>query len=112
MKERSKKSDEYKNIFGVGNRRSDGPSTIADWTTANAGKIVDLISAASVRGGAVRFGYTRDGGAYALGLYYSDSYATKYCRPSENIDDFLDEWAEFFRNIQDGPKVSQPGLFQ
>lgn len=42
-------------------------------------------------GGAVRLGATRDGGAWALGIYVGDDYATEYVRPAEDFETALAE---------------------
>ena len=52
----------------------------ADWRTLGA-----LITSFAEAGGALRVGYTRDGGALALGCYLGDDYATEYIRPSEDF---------------------------
>jgi len=41
----------------------------ADWATVGAENILECIIAAVEVGGALRFGTTSDGGAYALGVY-------------------------------------------
>lgn len=69
----------------------------ADWGMVSAEKLRDTISAVTLRGGALRFGYTRDGGAYALGIYGLGETYTEYLRPSDNVEGFLDELAEAFR---------------
>lgn len=96
MRKESKRTDEYRNIFGNGNRSNSANGGTVDWAVANREKILELIRCATSRGGAVRFGYTRDGGAYALGLYYGGTAETKYCRPSENVDEFLQEWIDVY----------------
>lgn len=97
--QRSKNSDEYKSVFG--NRRKVDSATAgsADWSSATPKLLLDLVGTVSSRGGAVRFGYTRDGGAYAVGFYYGSESTTEYCRPTESLDDFLVEWVEFYKNL-------------
>lgn len=41
----------------------------ASWSEVSAANVLELIQAASNAGGAIRFGVSRDGGAYALGIY-------------------------------------------
>lgn len=60
-----------------------------DWVA-----IAALITAFAEEGGAVRLGYTRDGGALAVGCYLGDDYATEYVRPNEDIRAALTEIAE------------------
>lgn len=61
----------------------------ADWQSADANLIAAAIAVVSYRGGALRFGYTRDGGAYAVGIYGDGEYYAEYIRPTEDIDAFL-----------------------
>lgn len=62
----------------------------ADWSSANAGLIARAIAQVGKCGGALRFGYTSDGGAYAVGIYGDgDKPYTDYVRPDENIDEYL-----------------------
>lgn len=104
----SKKSDEYKSVFGNRGNGGTGSSKRANWGLAEPATIFELIKKASSRGGAVRFGYTRDGGAYALGLYYGSEHVTKYCPPDQNVNKFLSEWYDFFEQFPDTGGVS-PG---
>jgi hypothetical protein len=80
---------------------------VADWGSVNAEKLVKLIETASKKGGAIRFGYTRDGGAYALGVYAGTNYFTDFIRPTEDLDQYLTELTESF-NDYDGSTESQP----
>lgn len=66
---------------------------VADWQQANAELVLRAIAVVGYRGGAIRFGYTRDGGAYAIGIYLGGDHFTEYVRPSEDIDSYLDRLA-------------------
>lgn len=77
-------------------RYSDGASTTADWTTANAELLRDCIAAVTKDGSALRFGYSRDGGAFAIGIYENGEAYTVWCRPSEDIDQKLRSILESF----------------
>jgi len=69
---------------------------VADWSNANPENVMGLVCAVAVEGGAVRLGYTRDGGAYSIGLYLGQDSKTYYCNDAEGIDDFVRELkAEF-----------------
>jgi len=92
-------SDQHKSVFGNRRKADGGNPGIADWTNATPGLLELLIATVGSRGGAVRFGYTRDGGAYNLGLYYGGESTSEYCRPSEDLDAWLQEWVEFFENL-------------
>lgn len=56
--------------------------------------IAALTTAFADEGGAVRWGYTRDAGALAVGCYLGDDYATEYIRPSEDFELAVQEIAE------------------
>lgn len=62
---------------------------IADWGQANPKLLQDAIAVAGASGGALRFGYTRDGGAFAIGIYLGNDHYTEYVRPDEDIDYYL-----------------------
>lgn len=74
-------------------RRADRAGT-ANWETVNWQALIALIIAFGDEGGAVRVGKTRDGGAWALGVYLDDDYATEYIRPNEDFDEALHEIAQ------------------
>jgi len=78
-------------------RRGDGG--VADWDTVDAELIRSAISAAAGVSGALRFGYSRDGGAYAIGVYGDGEPYTEYFRPSEDISGVLREIEELFLDI-------------
>lgn len=79
-------------------RRKRGTFDSADYASADGGLVTAAINAVASRGGAVRFGFTRDGGAYAIGVYMDGDSFTDYVKPSEDIDEylrqFIDTWAE------------------
>lgn len=65
----------------------------ADWSTANPLTLQALIANVTGRGGAVRFGYSRDGGAYSLGILGDGDPYTEWIRPTEDLDGVLTEIA-------------------
>jgi len=71
-------------------RRREGQER-ADLETCDMASLVALLVVAAKSGGAVRVGYTRDGGAYALGCYAGEDYATEYVKPQEDFADALRE---------------------
>jgi len=86
---------------GIRNRnRGDGFN--ADWATANAGKVLDAIGAVAITGCAIRFGYTRDLGAFAVGIVGDGEPYTEYVRPTEDIDLYLDGLISDFRDAGAG----------
>jgi len=64
---------------------------VADWANANPENVLRLVCAVAVEGGAVRLGYTRDGGAYSIGLYLGSDSKTYYCNDAEGINEYLEE---------------------
>lgn len=70
-------------------RGNDGKKEACDWSNCDAELLQKTISAAGAKRGALRFGYTRDGGAFAVGVYVGSDYFTDYIRPGEDIDDYL-----------------------
>jgi hypothetical protein len=62
---------------------------VADWEGCDAELLQKVIGKAGYKHCALRFGYSRDGGAYAIGVYAGLDYFTDYVRPGESIDDYL-----------------------
>jgi hypothetical protein len=60
-----------------------------DWQAVSA-----LTMCLVASGGALRVGATRDGGAWAFGVYLGDDYATEYVKPSEVFSDAIGEIAQ------------------
>jgi hypothetical protein len=95
------------------------PGGIADWTSADPEALRNAITAAAFVGGAVRFGYSRDGGAYAIGIYGDGEPYTEFVKPIEDIDITLVWIKELFEAIADemgrdvgtaqGTKKAPPG---
>jgi hypothetical protein len=69
---------------------------VTDWETADAALLCRAIATVAATGGALRFGYTRDGGAYSVGIYGDGDPYTEYIRPSEDVDAFLRDIIESF----------------
>lgn len=78
---------------------------VVSWRNVTSGVLIDTIQEVALAGGAIRLGFTRDGGAFAIGIYGDGEPYTVYCTPKENLDDVL-------RSIRDGFAVignSAPG---
>ena len=75
-------------------RRRQGKGQKADYGTIDGDLIRQAIEAVTALGGAVRFGYTSDGGAYAIGVYSGDDRWTEYCRTDDDLRDYLSELAD------------------
>lgn len=69
-------------------------SAVADWQSADANLVLRLVCVVGVVSGAVRFGYTRDGGAYSIGIYLGADSKTYYCNNAEGINDELERLIE------------------
>lgn len=77
----------------------------ADYQLVNPDCMLAAVVAVARAGGALRFGYTRDGGAYAIGVYGDDSPYTDYVKPDEGIDEYLMDIAmEYKQLVDDGYK--------
>lgn len=61
----------------------------ADWESVDADLIRRAISTVGSKGGAVRFGYSRDGGAYAIAVYDNGAGETEYYPPSTDMSEVL-----------------------
>ena len=77
-------------------RHSDTGATGVDWEDADAKLLQKVIALSSRKHCALRFGYSRDGGAYSVGVYAGLDYFTDYIRPSESIDEYLTELLSSF----------------
>jgi len=66
-----------------------GVTTPADWAGVDGSLVVKAIAAVAANGGALRFGYTRDGGAYSVGFYGDGDPWTEYISPNDDVDGFL-----------------------
>lgn len=74
-----------------------GRTGIADWANASAESVLQLVCLVGLQGGAVRFGYTRDGGAYSVGIYLGENSKTYYCNESEGINEQLQDLISYFK---------------
>lgn len=78
---------------------------IASWMEADPDELVRTICAASEAGGALRFGTSRDGGAYAVGVYVDDTRETLYLSPDRDVNEWLREIAGIFVDSGDGVDI-------
>lgn len=65
-----------------------------DWAGFGWAEVQALTEELVAVGGAVRIGATRDGGAWAFGIYHGDDYATEYVRPAEDFTQAVQEICE------------------
>lgn len=82
-------------------KRHSHSTNVADWSSATPGLLQRAIATAAVTGGALRFGYSRDGGAYAIGVYGDGVPYTDFVSSGENIDPYLEEYIDLFTDIAD-----------
>jgi hypothetical protein len=71
-------------------RRRRQNDSVADWASAEPGNIIAVICAVAQNDGAVRFGYSRDGGAYSVGIYGDGKPFTEFCPATGNVDEWLE----------------------
>lgn len=76
-----------------------GSGEVADWASVDAATIRATVAVVALTGGAIRFGYSRDGGAYAVGIYGDGEPYTIYARPFEDVNGILEDIAEGFREM-------------
>lgn len=76
-------------------------SGTADWASVDPAALVNAICCAAAIGGALRFGYSRDGGAYAIGIYGDGDPYTEWVKPDEDLTEVLEMIAELFQNLAD-----------
>jgi hypothetical protein len=70
-------------------RATTGNGSPTDWEQARPELVIRLISTIAKMGGAVRFSYTRDGGAYCIGVYGDGEPFSEYARPGDDLDSWL-----------------------
>lgn len=71
----------------------------ADWESCDAEQLRTTIAIVAKVGGALRLGYSRDGGAYAVGVYGDGDPYTLYHAPDEDIDALLAKIENAFSEI-------------
>lgn len=80
-------------------RKARGQVDVADWASADPGAIQRLIAVVTGANGLCSFGYTRDGGTYTVTIILDGDKSTDYCRPTENIDEFLANLTDDFAEV-------------
>jgi len=79
-------------------RKQRGHVEPASWLSADAELLRQAVVAVTEQGGAIRFGYTKAGGAFAIGFLGDGEPYTDYVRPTDDIDEYLRgtilAWAE------------------
>lgn len=72
-------------------------ATKADWAEADPGLIQQALVSVSRQDGALQFGYSRDGGAYAVRIYEGGQGTSEYIAPGDDINAYLRGIIEDFR---------------
>jgi len=80
---------------------------VADWAAADAKILLDVVRQACYAEGAVRFGVSRDGGAFALGIYGDGEPYTVWIPCTADINEVLKDLATTFETIQDQNAVKK-----
>lgn len=103
------KRDSNFNPIGKSRGLRRGQGGVADWEQADGDTLKRCIATVASTGGALRFGYSRDGGAYAIGIYGDGEPYTEFVRPSDDIDVILTDIKDLFESIaDDGAQVKVP----
>jgi len=77
-------------------RAARGDVAPADWSNVDPERIVSLIGSVTRAGGLCSFGYTRDGGTYTVTIILDGDKTIDYCRPTEDVNEFIANLAEDF----------------
>lgn len=80
-------------------RRDHKPRNVVDWNSVQSQLLAETVRLVSRSGGALRFGYTRDQGAFAIGVYGEGDPYTEYFHDAKDCADFL---RELIRDYEDG----------
>lgn len=69
-------------------------------TDIDTAVLIEALAWVVQAGGALRIGTTRDGGAWAFGIYGDGPTPyTEYVRPDEDVNGYLIKLGEFFANL-------------
>jgi len=82
-----KNGSKAKKVEQVKRRRQN--ENVADWGGIDAELLRGVVESVTKNGGAVRFGYSRDGGAYSVGIYGDGDPFTEYCGATAEVSDWL-----------------------
>lgn len=79
---------------------------VVDYADADGDILKAAIAAVGSIGGAIRFGYSRDGGVYAVGVLGDGEPYTLWCKDTAELHGTLRDLADY---MQDAPKVPENG---
>lgn len=79
-------------------RRARGNQTPASWGDVDPNMMLKAVVAVADAGGAIRFGYTKGAGGFAIGFLGDGEPYTEYCRPSDDMtayfQEVIDDWTD------------------
>jgi hypothetical protein len=78
--------------------RTRGMGNTADWGEADSALVRRVIVAVTKRGGAVQFGYTKDGAAHVIRIVGDGEPYNEYVRPTEDVNLYLEGLAQDFES--------------
>jgi len=81
----------------------------ANWALVDPEVLRYVVTVVASWGGALRLGYTRDGGAYSIGVYGDGEPYTEYLRPNENVEEYLQQLAIDFGGVVGDGSLSGKG---
>ena len=96
---------ERKGSRGLNRNRGAG----ADWQTVDGELLKRAIASASNAGGCLRLGYTRDGGAYAIGIYGDGDVYTEFANDQQSLEEVLTAICQLFDDLLDAKKLGRKG---
>ena len=73
---------------------------VADYATVDRDKLVAALQAVSSAGGALRFGYSRDGNVYAVGVLGDGEPYTEWATTTSAFDDLMADLTEYFQDME------------
>jgi len=80
-------------------RSTRAANTTIDTTDLDGGVLLEAINAALRASGAVRIGATRDGGAWAIGIYGDGEPFTEYIGADEDINTYFGNLAKYYDKL-------------
>lgn len=97
-RERQTKPSRTKSLFTT-STDDNGNQESFDWGGVDCARLVEIIQLVTGRGGAIRFGYSRDGHAGSVGVYYGEQRDTLYIRPAGDVEETFGKIEDVFRKF-------------
>lgn len=86
-----------------------GGQATRDWGDSDPVRLHSLVYRATCAGAGVLFGTTRDGGALVVTIYVDGEAEKEYLRPSDDLDEILEDLALSFPSPGTGSPHTPPG---